>query len=181
MIEEFNNEIAKIESLQELQNLRVKYLGKKGLLTQQLKALGKLAPEERKQAGQSINRDKKQMLAIIDDAKTRLEQKAINDKLVAERVDVSLPAYKLSTGGLHLITKTINKLEDVFRSMGYDVVMGPELEDEFHNFDALNTPNGTQPETCKIPFGPQMAEFYELILAQCKFATWKPISHHLRS
>ncbi len=140
MIEEFNNEIGKIESLQELQDLRVKYLGKKGLLTQQLKALGKLAPEERKQAGQSINRDKKQMLAIIDDAKTRLEQKAINAKLAAERVDVSLPAYKLSTGGLHLITKTINKLEDVFRSMGYDVVMGPELEDEFHNFDALNTP-----------------------------------------
>ncbi len=140
MLEEFKNEIENIDSLQALQELRVKYLGKKGLLTQQLKGLGKLAPEERREAGQSINRDKKQMMALIDDKKTRLEQKAINQKLAAERVDVSLPAYKLSTGGLHLITKTINKLEDVFKSMGYDVVMGPELEDEFHNFDALNTP-----------------------------------------
>ena len=140
MIEEFNSEIENIDSLQDLQELRVKYLGKKGLLTQQLKGLGKLAPEERREAGQSINRDKKQMMALVDDKKTRLEQKAINQKLAAERVDVSLPAYKLSTGGLHLITKTINKLEDVFKSMGYDVVMGPELEDEFHNFDALNTP-----------------------------------------
>ena len=140
MLKEFNDEIKDIDSLQALQELRVKYLGKKGLLTQQLKALGKLAPEERKQAGQSINRDKKEILAIIDDKKTKLEQKAINQKLAAERVDVSLPAYKLSTGGLHLITKTINKLQDVFKSMGYDVVMGPELEDEFHNFDALNTP-----------------------------------------
>jgi len=140
MLKEFNDEIKDIDSLPALQELRVKYLGKKGLLTQQLKALGKLAPEERKQAGQSINRDKKEILAIIDDKKTKLEQKAINQKLAAERVDVSLPAYKLSTGGLHLITKTINKLQDVFKSMGYDVVMGPELEDEFHNFDALNTP-----------------------------------------
>ena len=140
MIEEFKAELSSVESLQALQDLRVKYLGKKGLLTQQLKRLGKLAPEDRKKAGLAINKDKKTIVALIDEKKNGLEQIQLNNKLASERVDVTLPSYKMPVGGVHLLSKTINRLTDVFKSMGYDVVMGPELEDEFHNFDALNTP-----------------------------------------
>ena len=124
-----------------LQEVRVKYLGKKGQLTQQLKGLGTLPPEERREAGQAINRVKKALEAAIDARKEVLERRAVDEQLARERVDVTLPGYGYSVGGLHLLTQVINRLTDVFRSMGYDVVSGPELEDEFHNFDALNAPD----------------------------------------
>lgn len=123
-----------------LQELRVRYLGKKGELTAQLKALGQLAPEERKTAGQRINELKTELEAAFDARRRALDEQALEHKLAAERVDVTLPGAMGSAGGLHLLTQITNRLTDIFRSMGYDVVTGPEHEDAFHNFDALNFP-----------------------------------------
>ncbi len=128
-------------TLQELQDIRVRYLGKKGILTQQLKELGQLEPEVRRQRGQEINLLKKQVETALESRKAELERAQLDAQLAAQRLDVTLPGVAYSSGGLHLLTQVINRLSDVFRSMGYDVVTGPELENEWHNFDALNTPD----------------------------------------
>ncbi len=134
-------EIDAAPDLSTLQNVRVKYLGKKGAVTQQLKGLGALAPEERRRVGADINSVKAALEEAVGARKSVLERMALDEQLRSERVDVTLPGVQFSVGGLHLLTQIINRLTDVFRSMGYDVVVGPELEDEFHNFDALNTPD----------------------------------------
>ncbi len=141
MLETVKNELLSIDKPQDLQDLRVKYLGKKGLVTQELKNLGKLEPEARKEAGQAINKLKTAIANVLDAKKASLEQDALRQKLEQESLDVTLPGVQYSVGGMHLLSQVINKLSDVFRSMGYDVAVGPELEDEWHNFDALNTPS----------------------------------------
>jgi len=134
-------EISEAPSLGALHEVRVRYLGKKGELTQQLRGLSKLSPEARKAAGREVNALKSALEAAIDARREELERLELARQLERERVDVTLPGYGYGVGGLHLLTRVINRLTDVFRSMGYDVVTGPELEDEFHNFDALNTPD----------------------------------------
>lgn len=134
-------EIQEAADAQALQALRVHYLGKKGALTQQLKGLKDLSPEQRRTAGQEINALKKVLEHAFEARKAALEQGAVDKKLAEERLDVTLPGAGVAVGGLHLLTRVVNQLTDVFRSMGYDVVVGPEREDEFHNFDALNTPD----------------------------------------
>ena len=141
MREEALTAIANAPDLKTLQDVRVAYLGKKGALTQQLKTLGSLPPEQRREAGQAINALKAELTEAINVRKEALEQTALDAALEKERVDVTLPGVPYSVGGLHLITTITNRLIDIFASMGYDVGTGPELEDEFHNFDALNTPD----------------------------------------
>ncbi len=141
MLEQALREIEAAQDAQALQEVRVKYLGKKGLLTQQLKGLGKLPLEERKAAGQAINQLKGEVAQATEVRKSVLERDALERALELERVDVTLPGYGYQVGGLHLLTHLTHRLSDIFRSMGYDVVTGPELEDEHHNFDALNTPD----------------------------------------
>ena len=123
-----------------MQDLKVKYLGKKGLVTGQLKSLGSLLPEERKEKGQQINKLKVELTTAIEKRKAELTKEKLDRELANEKVDVTLPGVKLPVGSLHLLTKVINQLCDVFISMGYDVVTGPELETEHYNFDALNFP-----------------------------------------
>jgi phenylalanyl-tRNA synthetase alpha chain len=134
-------EIERAPSLQELQELRVKYLGKKGLVTVQLKGLGKLPLEQRKQQGQEINALKGEIEAALEARKEVLERQALGKTLESERVDVTLPGYHFHAGGLHLLTRVTGQLTDVFRSMGYEVVTGPELETDHYNFGALNFPD----------------------------------------
>ena len=141
MLEQALREIEEARDAPALQEVRVAYLGKRGALTQQLKALGKLPKEERKAAGQEINRLKGRLEGAIEARKRTLESEALERALERERVDVTLPGYGYGVGGLHLLTHLTHRLADVFHSMGYDVVTGPELEDEHHNFDALNTPD----------------------------------------
>ena len=141
MLEQALTEIDSAPNLGALQEVRVKYLGKKGEVTQQLKGLGKLAPDERRTAGQAINKLKSALEVAVQARKSALERAELDEQLKGESVDVTLPGYGYTVGGLHLLTQVINRLTDVFRSMGYDVVVGPELEDEFHNFDALNAPD----------------------------------------
>jgi len=134
-------EIAEAADLGALQALRVRYLGKKGELTRQLKGLGALAPEERRAAGGAINALKAELEDALRTRRETLEAAAVERQLGEERLDVTLPGYSYAVGGLHLLTRVTNRLTDVFRSMGYDVVVGPELETDEYNFQKLNFPN----------------------------------------
>ena len=132
--------VAAAPDLASLNDLRVRYLGKKGILTQRLKALGALPPEERRAAGQVINAHKQTLEAALGDRKTALEEAALAATLEHEAVDVTLPGTAPEPGGLHLLTLVTNRLLDVFTSLGYEVAVGPELETDHYNFGALNFP-----------------------------------------
>ena len=123
-----------------LDAVRVAYLGKKGELTAQLKNLGQLPPEERPAAGQAINRAKGQVQEWIETRKAVLAEAAIASRLQIEQVDISLPGRQCAAGGLHPVTMTMNRIDKMFGKLGFDVAEGPEVEDDFHNFEALNIP-----------------------------------------
>ena len=123
-----------------LEQLRVDYLGKKGQVTALLKALGQLPAEERRDAGAAINMVKQELQDLIGERKSALEAAAVEAQLVAETIDVTLPGRGQSTGGIHPVTRTIERIEDFFGSIGFETVEGPEIEDDYHNFEALNIP-----------------------------------------
>ncbi|MEH6586002.1 MAG: phenylalanine--tRNA ligase subunit alpha [Halioglobus sp.] len=123
-----------------LEQLRVDYLGKKGQITALLKGLGKLSPTERPQAGAQINVVKQELQALIGRRKAALESAAVAEQLAAETIDVTLPGRGQSTGGIHPVTRTMERMEAFFSAIGFDVVEGPEIEDDYHNFEALNIP-----------------------------------------
>ncbi len=135
-----HEEISAAASLVALDEVRVRYMGKKGLLTDQLKQLGQLPPEERREAGQEINKAKKALAAALDLRKESMQEEALNARLKAETIDVSLPGRNAETGSLHPITQTIKRIESIFAQLGFETVEGPEIEDDFHNFTALNVP-----------------------------------------
>jgi len=120
--------------------VRVEFLGKKGRLTDLLKGLGKLSAEERPAAGAEINKAKQQVQQAIAEKKDTLTEAAIQEKLKSERIDVTLPGRNVEEGGLHPVTMVKQRIESFFKSVGYDVVEGPEIEDDYHNFEALNIP-----------------------------------------
>lgn len=124
-----------------LDQVRVDYLGKKGLITQQLKSLGKLDAKERPAAGAKINEAKQGVLEKLLAKKTRLETAALNQKLQSEALDVTLPGRSAEVGGLHPVTKTMRRIEQFFSQAGYAIEVGPEIEDNYHNFEALNIPD----------------------------------------
>ncbi|MBT3529325.1 MAG: phenylalanine--tRNA ligase subunit alpha [Gammaproteobacteria bacterium] len=123
-----------------LESLRVEYLGKKGSLTSLLKSLGQLAAEDRPAAGEKINIAKREVQQAIEERKQALVEISLNAQLEQEAIDVTLPGRRQSQGGLHPITITIDRITAIFETSGYDVAEGPEIEDEYHNFEALNIP-----------------------------------------
>lgn len=124
-----------------LDDVRVRYLGKKGLLTQQLKQLGTLPAEQRPAAGQEINRVKQQVQQAIETRGGILQASLLNEQLASETVDVTLPGRGQTRGGLHPVTRTLRRIEQLFRPLGFTVEEGPEIEDDHHNFGALNIPD----------------------------------------
>jgi phenylalanyl-tRNA synthetase alpha chain len=126
--------------LRALDDVRVRYLGKSGVFTEQLKQLGKLPKEERPAAGQEINKAKQALQQRIEARKGELEQAALTQRLAAERVDVSLPGRGAGQGGLHPVTRTMRRIEEIFGGAGFRVAEGPEIEHDFYNFEALNIP-----------------------------------------
>ena len=126
------------DSLVALDEVRVQYLGKKGELTALLQSLGKLPPEERRTAGQEINKAKSAVQELISIQKELLQDRELNEKLAKETIDVTLPGRRIENGGLHPVTRTIERIEHFFSELGFSVKSGPEVEDDFHNFDALN-------------------------------------------
>lgn len=140
--EELNSDIENIESLKEVQELKVKYLGKKGLVTELSSKMKELLPEERKSFGQVINEARTYVTTLIEDKEKELKQKELDAKLLTETIDISLPSKKLNRGTRHPFNRIVEDVEDFFVSMGYDVVDGPEIETDENCFQRLNVPLG---------------------------------------
>jgi phenylalanyl-tRNA synthetase alpha chain len=134
------NDVSAAADLSALDALRVSLLGKNGVLTARLKALGTLPKEQRPVAGQRINEAKIAVQQAIDARRTVLEEQALSERLQQERIDVTLPGRGQQSGGLHPITRTLARIERLFANAGFNVVEGPEVEDDYHNFEALNIP-----------------------------------------
>ena len=140
LVQSASSMIDRAENLVELDQLRVRYLGKKGVLTERLKQLGQLPAEQRPQAGQAINTAKQTLQQIIENRKQILIAADLDARLGSESIDVSLPGRGQTIGGLHPITRTLNRIEAFFAQVGFSIEEGPEIEDDFHNFEALNIP-----------------------------------------
>ena len=123
-----------------LDRVRVQYLGKKSLLTERLKGLGQIAAEQRPQFGQGVNAAKQQIQRALEARKVVLEAARLDARLAAEAIDVTLPGRGGALGGRHPITRTLQRIEELFSQVGFAVAEGPEIEDDFHNFEALNIP-----------------------------------------
>ncbi len=124
-----------------LDQVRVQFLGKKGEITSLMKNLGNVAPEDRPKVGAVINEAKNQVEDAISARKQLLETAALDARLAAETIDITLPGRGLQEGSLHPVTRTLERIEAHFAGAGYDVAEGPEVEDDFHNFEALNIPS----------------------------------------
>ena len=129
-------------NLRELNDIRVAYLGKKGPITEVLRGMGKLSAEERPVMGALVNEVREVIAVNIEAKQQKLEEVEINEKLGAEKIDVTLPGRPIKTGNHHPLTKIIEEIEDLFIGMGYTVAEGPEVETDFYNFEALNLPKG---------------------------------------
>ena len=125
---------------QALQDVRVKYLGKKGEVTALLKGLGKLSPEERPKMGALVNAVREALEAELDKIKSSMETAAMNARLEEEKIDITLPGRAPKTGHIHPLTTVNEMIEDFFMKMGYTVEEGPEVEQDYYNFECLNLP-----------------------------------------
>ncbi|WP_347332341.1 phenylalanine--tRNA ligase subunit alpha [Marinimicrobium locisalis] len=134
-------QVQEADDLASLDKVRVEYLGKKGSISAQMKTLGQLSAEERPAAGAKINEAKGQVQEALNTRKAELEKAAIDAKLADETLDVTLPGRANQTGGLHPVTRTLERIEAIFAAVGYTVEEGPEIEDDYHNFEALNIPS----------------------------------------
>ncbi len=132
--------LAESTDLTQLDQVRVSYLGKKGAFTLQMKELGKLDPDKRREVGQIINKAKGEFQKKLEQAKTEMQQAALDKRLASESVDVTMPGRGQVGAGLHSVTITLRRISKIFASVGFNVVEGPEIEDDYHNFEALNIP-----------------------------------------
>ncbi|MCK4842832.1 MAG: phenylalanine--tRNA ligase subunit alpha [Methylococcales bacterium] len=132
--------LAQATDLNQLDQVRVNYLGKKGAFTLQMKQLGKLDPDQRRAVGQVINKAKGEFQQKLEQAKTTMQEAALAERLVSESIDVTLPGRGQSIAGLHPVSITLRRISKIFASVGFKVVEGPEIEDDYHNFEALNIP-----------------------------------------
>ena len=145
-------EIESVNDVAALEELRVQYMGKKGYFTEQMKSLGSLPAAEKPAAGARINQAKEQVQTALNAKRDDLQAAELNKKLSAETIDVSLPGRRLENGGLHPVTRTIERIERLFGELGFAVATGPEIEDDFHNFDALNIPAHHPARTDHVTF-----------------------------
>jgi len=140
LIDQARKEITEITSLNELQSRKSHYIGKKSPFTELMKQLKELPKEERPEFGKKINIAKNQLQLMITEKESSLKQLAYETSLSDNIVDITMPGRRRNKGALNPINKVWREIEDVFISMGFDVAEGYDIEDEFHNFDALNTP-----------------------------------------
>ena len=136
------DEISKIETIHDLNEVKVKILGKKGELTEILRGMGSLSSEERPVIGNLVNKVRDEIEGLITSKENELKKKELQEKLQSEKIDVTLPATKVKRGSKHPLNRIIEEVEDLFVSMGYDVVSGPELETDEYCFERLNLPKG---------------------------------------
>ena len=136
------DEISKVKNMQDIEEIRIKVLGKKGELTALLKMMGSLSKEERPKMGALVNSVKNEITQKIDETEKKFKEEEINKKLESEKIDVTLPSKKIVRGSKHPLNRIIEEIEDLFVSMGYDVANGPELETDEYCFERLNLPKG---------------------------------------
>ncbi|OZM57929.1 phenylalanine--tRNA ligase subunit alpha [Lottiidibacillus patelloidae] len=137
--------IEKVEAaanLKELQDIKVAYLGKKGPITEVMRGMGKLSAEERPVVGQIVNVVRAEITAKLDEMVAKFEQAEVEAKLREETIDVTLPGRKVNTGNHHPLTAVVEEIEDLFLGMGFTIAEGPEVEQDYYNFEALNLPKG---------------------------------------
>ena len=134
------SEISNSNDLRSLDEVRVSFLGKKGELTTLLKSLGQMDAAERPKAGEAINQAKSAIQDAIEHRKASLANSQLEEELASGSIDITLPGRRSFLGGLHPVTQVLNRIEELFIGSGYEVVTGPEVEDEYHNFEALNIP-----------------------------------------
>ena len=137
-----DEDLKDVSDLKVLDDLRVKYLGKKGLITELNSEIKNVPNEEKKEFGMRVNELRNQFSEFYDSQKEKFDQEELNKKLESEAIDISLPATKVPIGAPHILEKVIEEVEEVFLSMGYDVVDGPEIEEDKYNFEMLNIPKG---------------------------------------
>ena len=140
--EEVIEKIKNVTDLKILYDIRVKYIGKKGIISELVSNLGKLSIEEKKQYGPIINTLKQEVTRIFDDKNKEIELNILNEKLKNEKIDISLPSTKIPMGTPNILEKLIEEVEELLISLGYDVVDGPEVEEDKYNFEMLNIPKG---------------------------------------
>jgi len=140
LLQQATQSITDAADLAALDAVRVQYLGKKGEITARLKNLGQISAEERPAAGQAINQVKVSIQSLLEARKSTISDLLIAEKLSKDTVDVTLPGRRHNPGGLHPVTLTMNRIQKMFGKLGFDVAEGPEVEDDFHNFEALNIP-----------------------------------------
>ncbi|MCK4586181.1 MAG: phenylalanine--tRNA ligase subunit alpha, partial [Gammaproteobacteria bacterium] len=140
LVNEAQQAVAAADDLMKLDQVRVQYLGKKGALTKQMQTLGKLAPEERRDAGMVINAAKQTVETNIEQRRDVLQKLELDARLASEAIDVSMPGRGQQSGGLHPVTRTMQRIEALFTQLGFETAEGPEIEDDYHNFEALNIP-----------------------------------------
>ncbi|MES2000566.1 MAG: phenylalanine--tRNA ligase subunit alpha [Pseudomonadota bacterium] len=133
-------EFAALNQMAELEQAKARYLGKTGLLTEQMKQLGKLSAEQRPAAGALINQAKEQIQQALEACRDALRQAELDSQLAADTLDVTLPGRGQGSGGLHPVTRTLARIQALFASLGFEVAEGPEIETDFYNFTALNIP-----------------------------------------
>lgn len=142
ILEELKKDQENVKTLEELNELKVKYLGKKGLITLLNQEIRNIPNEEKKQFGIMVNSLREKFNSFYDDSRKKFEDEILNKKLQSEAIDITLPATKIKLGAPNILEKLIEEVEEVFMSMGYDVVDGPEIEEDKYNFEMLNIPKG---------------------------------------
>ena len=142
ILDDLKNDLKNIKSIHDLNDIKVKYLGKKGLVTSLYSKMKELTDEEKKSYGASLNNLKNEVTKLIDFEKEKIETKILNEKLEKESIDISLPATSVNVGAPSILEKLIEDIENLLMSMGYDVIDGPEVEKDKYNFEMLNLPKG---------------------------------------
>lgn len=140
IISQAEQEISAVQSIPELEQVKARFVGKKGLITAQMQQMAKLPPEEKPKFGARVNEAKKEVFAIIEAKHKAIKDAEIAKKLASETIDVTLPGRNIQEGGVHPVNRTLHRIESYFAQMGFSVEEGPEVEDNFHNFTALNIP-----------------------------------------
>ena len=140
LIDQAKKDFASCSKLAELDHIKSKFLGKSGPITEAMKSLASLSPEEKPKKGAEINQVKKQIEALLEARKQEISNLELNEKLEKEKIDVTLPSRPKMKGSLHPVMNTIDEISTIFHGIGFDVADGPEIEDDFHNFTALNIP-----------------------------------------
>lgn len=138
--QEAYQDIEQIDNLEQLEQLRIKYLGKKGLISASMREFAKLAPEEKKSFGQAVNQAKETVISRLEDKKQALYLHQLEAQLTQETIDISLPPKEQVSGTIHPISQVIEEVTSIFTRLGFSVAEGPDIEDDFHNFTALNIP-----------------------------------------